>query len=236
MARITREKFDTRNDVFDQFTNRNLFKLANQGHFRELESPIAIGKEANVFTAKTAEGKVIVKIYRLQTCDFNRMYDYLRTDPRFMSTRRQRRQVIFAWAKREFRNLYKAREAGIRVPTPHTFLSNILVMEHIGFPQPAPKVKDKAPADAEAFCAKITDAVQKLYRVGLVHGDLSMFNILNDNEEPVLIDFSQCTMIEDPLAKMLLLRDCKNLAFLYNKLDVKITAAQLQALIEKKEK
>src|SRR3989344_2054706 len=126
MARITREKFDTFGNVFDQFTYRNLFKLSSQGHFIELQSPISIGKEANLFTAHTADGMVVVKIYRLQTCDFNRMYENLRTDPRFQNTKRQRRQVIFAWCKREYRNLLKARQVGVRVPTPHAFLYNIL--------------------------------------------------------------------------------------------------------------
>ncbi|HLC66053.1 MAG TPA: serine protein kinase RIO [Candidatus Nanoarchaeia archaeon] len=235
MAKITRERFDTRNDVFDQFTHRNLFKLSSQGHFVELQSPISIGKEANLFTASTKGRPVVVKIYRLQTADFNRMYEYLRTDPRFLNTKRQRRQVIFSWCKREYRNLFKARAAGVRVPTPHAFLHNILVMEHIGEYEPAPKVKDQFPLDPQDFCQKITLAVQKLYRAGLAHGDLSMFNILNDREEPVLIDFSQCTPLSDPNAAKLLQRDAKNLTTLYTKIGVPTTAAQLQAIIEKKE-
>ena len=162
------------------------------------------------------------------------MYENLRTDPRFQNTKRQRRQVIFAWCKREYRNLHKAREAGVRVPTPHTFLANILVMEHIGQEEPASKVKDQLPKNPKEFCAKITTEVRKLYRAGFSHGDLSMFNILNDREEPVLIDFSQCTPKEDPNSQMLFQRDCKNLATFYTKLGVPTTAAQLQAAIEKK--
>src|SRR3989344_8538732 len=172
MARITREKFDPFGNVFDQFTYRNLFKLSSQGHFRELQSPISIGKEANLFTALTENGgKVIVKIYRLQTCDFNRMYDYLRADPRFMGVKHNRRQVVFAWAKREYRNLLKARQIGIRVPTPQALLHNIVVMEHIGRDAPAPKVKDAVPADPEKFCATTTRFVRKFYRAWMVYGD-----------------------------------------------------------------
>jgi len=62
-----REKFKTRHDVFDEFTNRTIFKLITEGHFRGLESPINIGKESNVFSALNKEGnRVIVKIYRLE--------------------------------------------------------------------------------------------------------------------------------------------------------------------------
>lgn len=236
MPKITRERFDTWGNVFDAFTERNLFRLSSQGHFVGLQSPISVGKEANLFTALRDDGRVVVKIYRLQTCDFNKMYDYLRTDPRFQNVKRQRRQVIFAWAKREFRNLLKAREAGVAVPTPHAFLHNILVMDLIGKDAPAPKVKDAAPRNPTAFCEKITAEVQKLYRAGLVHGDLSMFNILNDRDVPVLIDFSQCTPLTDPNAHLWLERDCKNLATLYTKLGIKTSATQLLESIRKKER
>ncbi|PIN69194.1 serine protein kinase RIO, partial [Candidatus Woesearchaeota archaeon CG11_big_fil_rev_8_21_14_0_20_43_8] len=74
-----KEKFKTYGDVFDNFTNRVLFKLMSQEHFEEdTLSPISIGKEANVFSAKTKDGEfVVVKIYRLETCDFTRMFEYI---------------------------------------------------------------------------------------------------------------------------------------------------------------
>jgi len=48
---VTREKFKVYKNVFDNFTELTLFKLASQGHFEELKSPIFVGKESNVFTA-----------------------------------------------------------------------------------------------------------------------------------------------------------------------------------------
>ena len=86
MAKITREKFKTWGNVFDQFTLRNLFELGSKGHFLELKSPISIGKEANVFSAETKDkGLIVAKIYRLETCDFNRMYDYIKYDARYLN-------------------------------------------------------------------------------------------------------------------------------------------------------
>ena len=70
---VTREKFKTYKNVFDNFTDRNIFKLSSQGHFDQMESPLFIGKESNVFTALKDNKRIIVKIYRLETCDFNRM-------------------------------------------------------------------------------------------------------------------------------------------------------------------
>src|SRR3989344_817100 len=143
MGHIWKEEFKTLNDVFDLFTEKHLFKLISQGYFEGLESPISIGKEANIFSARTKEGvRIIVKIYRLSTCDFNKMYDFIRTDPRFSSLKHSRREVIFAWAQREYRNLLKVREAGIAVPTPITVFHNILVMDCVGGEHIAQRLKD----------------------------------------------------------------------------------------------
>ena len=137
MRRAPKEEWKIWGNVFDNFTLRTLFKLSSQGHFDHLESPILVGKEANVFSAIKDDGRVIVKIYRLETCDFNKMYSYIRTDIRYKTLRKNNRQVIFAWTQREFRNLMKAREANVTVPKPIAFLNNVVVMEFIGKDDPA---------------------------------------------------------------------------------------------------
>ncbi|MBI5389161.1 serine protein kinase RIO [Candidatus Woesearchaeota archaeon] len=211
------EKFKTYGNVFDEFTKRNLFKLSSQGHFDRLESPISIGKEANIFSALKKDGsRVIVKIYRLETCDFNRMYDYIKADPRFTGIKRKRRDVIFTWAQREYRNLMKAREV-IRVPTPITQVYNILVLEFIGDENAAPKLKDAIPENPQVFFNEVVDAMRKLYKKGLVHGDLSAFNILNHNETAVFIDFSQTMPADTFNAQEYLVRDIKNVCTFFRK-------------------
>ena len=152
-----REKFKTEHGVFDQFTSRVLFKLSSENYFEGLVSPISIGKESNVFSAiKKDKSLVAVKIYRLENCDFNRMFDYIKSDPRFMGLLKKRRQVIFAWAQREFRNLHLAREANVKVPTPLAFKYNVLVEEFIGDDDgPAPRLVNMPPKDPEAFFQKI---------------------------------------------------------------------------------
>lgn len=219
MAKISREKWKVYGNVFDEFTLRNLFKLASQGHFEDLQSPVSIGKEANIFTALKKDGKrVIVKIYRLQTADFNRMYDYIRTDPRFQSLRKQRRKVIFAWCQREFRNLMAAREAGVAVPTPYAFKDNIIVMELIGDRYSiAPKLKDSIPAHLEKFFNEVIKNMGKLRKAGLVHADLSSFNILNRKEKPVFIDMAQTTPLEDVEAERYFKRDVRNICNFFSK-------------------
>ncbi|MBW2973205.1 serine protein kinase RIO [Candidatus Woesearchaeota archaeon] len=231
MPKITREKFKTLKNVFDTFTERNLFKLISQGYFEGLESPIFIGKEANVFTALKGRKRVIVKIYRLQTCDFKRMYDYIKFDPRFPNVRKQRRKTVFAWAKREYRNLMKAREAGVRVPTPIACMYNILVMEYIGGKEPAPKIKDAFPKSPKKFFDAIVSGMRKLFKAGLVHADLSSFNILNHEEKPVFIDMSQTTPLEDPNSKQYLERDIRNICTFFKKRGMKAESEDIKKKI-----
>ena len=230
-----KDPFKTRHGVFDDFTNRTLFKLISQGHFRGLESPINIGKESNVFSALTKENKrVIVKIYRLETCDFNKMYDYIKNDPRYSNLKRKKRKIIFAWVQREYRNLMNAREAQVNVPLPIIFSNNILVLEFVGKgDEIAPMLKDKIPKNKKLFLNKIEDYIKKLYKSGLVHADLSAFNILNFNETPVFIDMSQSTTLKHPRAEEYLERDVRNICIFFRKHGLKVEEESVLKKIKK---
>lgn len=220
MPRPTQERFKTFGDVFDQFTIRNLFNLGELFDW-ETMSPISMGKEANIFSAQGKEGKVAIKIYRLETCDFNRLYDYIKSDPRYLNLKKRQREVIFAWCQREYRNLFAAREASMRAPLPIKFVKNILVMEFIGDENAAPKLKDAPPKNPKLFFEKTIEGIRNFYKAGYVHGDLSKFNILNFNESPVFIDFSQATTLKNPNANNWLRRDVKNVCDFFRKLGVK---------------
>ncbi|NOZ80257.1 MAG: serine protein kinase RIO [DPANN group archaeon] len=235
MAKRSLEKWKTYKNVFDNFTIHNLDLLSGKGYFDELLSPIAIGKEANIFTAKAGRKRIILKIYRLENCDFNRMYSYIRADSRYPTLKKNRRGVIFAWAQREYRNLYLARKIGIRVPTPIHRKDNIIIMEMIGKGEPAPQLKNDYPADPERFYREVVTFMARMHRKGLVHGDLSGFNILNNRERPVFIDFSQSTTRDSPDYDELLHRDARNIARFFQKAGVETSTGKLLRELEKEE-
>ncbi|MBI2144792.1 serine protein kinase RIO [Candidatus Woesearchaeota archaeon] len=224
MAKKHPERFKTLNDVFDQFTIRNLYVLTTKDHFVDgTLAPLSIGKEANVFSAERKDGsRAVVKIYRLETADFNSMYSYLALDPRYPSIKKKQRDVIFAWCQREYRNLLAAREAMVRAPLPFAFLKNILVMSQVGDEQPAQKIKDDIPKHPQRFFNEIVGEMKKLYRFGFIHSDLSKFNILNLDQHPVLIDFSQMLPANAAGAEDFLRRDVENVSGFFRKLDVMI--------------
>lgn len=233
MSKITKEKFKTKHNVFDDFTNRTIFKLISERHFDGLESPISIGKESNVFSAKKNDKNIVVKIYRVNSCDFNKMFDYIKSDPRYIGLKGKKRNIIFHWVQREYRNLLKARKANVKVPTPIVFKNHVLVMEFIGNGnKTAPMLKDTTPENPKKFFDEIIKNIRKLYKAGLVHADLSAFNILNSDDKPVLIDFSQCTSLQDQRAEEYLSRDIRNVANFFRKFNLKIDEEKIKKKIK----
>lgn len=237
MAKKYRERFKTMNDVFDEFTLRNLFVLSSKGFFDE-ESlrPLSIGKESNVFTARKDDERVVVKIYRLETADFKKMYEYIKPDPRYEHLAKDKRETVFAWSQREYRNLLAARRAMVRAPLPITFMKNILVMSLVGGERPAQKVKDAIPDDPKEFFDGVIANMRKFYLSGFVHGDLSKFNILNYEGSPVLIDFSQASPLKSPDSVMMLKRDIHNVGDFFSRLGVKVDEEKLYSRITKVKK
>jgi len=211
MVRDSREEWKTREGVFDKFTIGILQRLSGAGYFDELARVISPGKEATVFAGTRGDGFAAIKIYRLETATFSKMYGYIRVDPRYDRLKNNQRQVIFAWAEREHRNLLLCRSAGVRSPMPIAQRSNVLVMEFIGHgTQASPLLKHGRPEDPEAFAKLTLEEIEKLSAAGLAHGDLSEYNIINHDEQPVLIDFSHSAPLHAPNSTDLLIRDVEN--------------------------
>ena len=220
----SKEKFKTYKDVFDDKTLQTIFKLESEGYFEELKSPVSIGKEGNVFTAIRKDGNyAIIKIYRINTADFKKMYKYIGPDPRFKGLTNQKRKVIFAWAQREYRNLLIASQAGASVPTPYAVKNNVLVMELIGNKnKPAPRLKDMSPKNLKKFSNELIKNIKIFYKKGFIHGDLSEYNILNYMDKPYIIDLSHGVKINYPNSGELLERDLKNVEKYFSKKGLKL--------------
>ncbi len=206
--------------VFDTRTLMNLYNLASKGVIDALGGSISTGKEANIFYATSGQKDLAIKIYRVSTSNFKAMQDYLHGDPRFGNVKGTRRAIVSAWSKKEFRNLKRAEEAGVRVPHPIAMRENILVMELIGRPgSAAPPLKDigLGPEEAELAFDKIAEYISVLYKkANLVHSDLSEFNVLYDGG-PVIIDMGQSVTLDHPMAKKFLERDITNITRYFQK-------------------
>lgn len=214
---MSKNKFIAYENVFDEATLRGIFKLAGQGYFESIESLISIGKESNVFTVRYKDEKRVAKIYRT-SANFKKMYGYMKSDPRFSGVKGTKLTIIYTWARKEFRNLLRAREGEVSVPVPYAVFQNILIMEYFD----APLLQNLSPKIPKEFYERLIKEVIKLLKSGLVHADLSEYNIINNNEKPVLIDFSYALDLKYPNVQRLLKRDVENIVRYFNKFGLKL--------------
>ena len=104
-------------------------------------------------------------------------------------------------------------EAGVNSPRPIQFYRNILVMTFIGDDGvPAPLLREREPDDSQAFYDAVLEEMRLLWqRAGLAHGDLSEYNIMNQDDKPVIFDVSQAMLTIHRMAPMLIERDIENI-------------------------
>lgn len=223
-------------EVFDTITLKTLYKLANIGYIHRLNGAISTGKEANVFKGLDENDNfVAVKIYRVTTSDFKKMQNYIQGDPRFKVRTSNKRQLVNAWVTKEFRNLQRAEEAGVNVPKPIIAKNNVLVMDFIGDEEgdAALPMRHSVIKDPEKLLTKLINNIKLLYQeAGLVHGDLSSYNILIQDGEPVIIDISQGMTRDHPISHELLNRDIANIVRDFKKLKVNISNEEIKSIIK----
>jgi RIO kinase 1 len=208
------EDQSTVESVFDTETLKVIYDLYNHKVLDEIGFIISTGKEANVYYAVGPQGEdFALKIYRIKTAEPRFMWPYVIGDKRFKKIKRKTRDLVFTWAQKEYKNLSRAKEANVRVPTPIAVRKNVLVMEFIGKDgNPAPLLKDCTLKRPQQVFDKLMEYVKLLFQnANLIHGDLSEFNIIFYLEEPIIIDISQGVLTDHPDAKEFLLRDIKNL-------------------------
>ncbi|MDO5851981.1 MAG: serine protein kinase RIO [Methanobacteriaceae archaeon] len=204
-------------EVFDNATLKVLYKLAKLGYINQLSGVISTGKEANVLKGIDDNGNIVaVKIYRVVTSDFKKIRTYIDGDPRFKTHGNNKRQIIREWTYKEFKNLGRLANVGVNVPEVFVARENVLVMEYLY----SDENKDKAALplqksvlnNAELVFDKIIEFMNLSYnKAGLVHGDLSMYNILMSKKQPYIIDLSQGTLTSHPISRSLLDRDINNI-------------------------
>lgn len=188
------------------------------------------GKEAQVFLVRCGDETRCAKVYKdISKRSFKNAVQY-QEGRKIRNSRRQRAidkrskfgrdQQEVVWQRAEVDALYKLADAGVRVPKAYGFVDGVLLMELItdGDGDVAPRLNDITMTAAQAVRdhATVMVYVLRMLCVGLVHGDLSEFNILQEKTGPVIIDFPQVVNAAgNNNAKAMLLRDVQNITQYY---------------------
>jgi RIO kinase 1 len=200
--------------------------LIEEGLIDTVVRQLMSGKEATVYVVRCGDDTRCAKVYKEATHrSFRQAVDY--TENRKVKNSRQARAMAkgtkfgreaqeAAWQSAEVDALYRLAAAGVRVPKPYNFLDGVLLMELVAdeHGDAAPRLNDVVftPEQALAHHATLLREVVRMLCAGVVHGDLSEFNILLSSTGPVIIDLPQAVdAAGNNHAQRMLLRDVGNL-------------------------
>jgi len=230
------DQFKVEQSVFDDATFAAIYKLVQDGHIDAFGGPISTGKEANVYEALASDDgvdhDVAVKIYRINASNFQQMREYLEGDPRFEGIGSDKKKVVLAWTRKEFANLRRAQQAGVRVPRPIAVERNVLVMELVGLVEDrARRLAEVDVENPETAYEVVSEYMRRLHAAGLVHGDLSEYNMIIHDGELVVIDLGQAVTVHHPNAEEFLRRDCRNVAAFFGRQGIEVAESELYEFV-----
>jgi RIO kinase 1 len=204
----------------------SLAALVAEGTITEVVRPLRSGKEAQIYLVLGDGEERVAKIYKdADRRSFKHRSDY--TEGRKVRNSRDQRAMgkhtsygrakdEDAWRSAEVAAIYRLRDAGIRVPEPFHFVDGILIMELVtdagGHPAPRLGEVEMTAGEARGIFDQLLREVVRMLCAGVVHGDLSDFNVLMGAGGPVLIDFPQWVdASRNQNAREHLIRDVTNL-------------------------
>jgi RIO kinase 1 len=179
--------------------------LIDDGVIDEVVRSLKSGKEATVYLVRSGAHIRCAKVYRdMAQRSFQKRARYQEgrkvrgsRQARAMSKRTSfgRREQEAAWKNAEVDALYKLEAAGVRVPKPYGYFNDTLIMELVtdaaGDPAPRLGEVDLTPATAREYHRFLIGQIVRMLSVGVIHGDLSEFNVLVGSGGPVIIDLPQ---------------------------------------------
>ncbi len=200
--------------------------LIDDGVIDEVLRPLKSGKEAAVYVVRSGDDVRCAKVYKdMAQRSFQQRVQYQEgrkvrgsREARAIgkATKYGRKQQETAWKNAEVDALYLLRDAGVRVPEPYGYYHGVLVMELVtdagGFSAPRLGEVELTPEEAREFHAVLMRQVVRMLCCGLIHGDLSQYNVLVGPDGPIVIDFPQVVSAAgNNAARRMLLRDVNNL-------------------------
>jgi RIO kinase 1 len=207
-------------------TPQGLQALIDDGVIDEVLRPLKSGKEAAVYVVRSGDEVRCAKVYKdMAQRSFQQRVQY--QEGRKVRGSREaraigkaskygRKQQEVAWKNAEVDALYQLRVAGMRVPEPHGYFHGVLVMELVtdaeGFSAPRLGEIELSAEKAREYHRVLVRQVVLMLCCGLIHGDLSAYNVLVGPDGPVVIDFPQVVSAAgNNAARTMLLRDVNNL-------------------------
>ena len=211
------------NEVLDKPTVMTLYKMIKDHIIAYVNGSVSAGKESVLFWGVDENDvSVALKVYLVSTSNFKKREPYILGDPRFSHLKKGTKNLVYLWAKKEFRNLSQCYDAGIPVPKPIQVSNNVLAMSFIG--QNGTPAKSLLVSDVdENDYAQAILLLKDLYtKANLVHGDFSEYNIFKTTTGLIVFDLGSAVDLRHPNAQEFLKRDINNITRFFNKRGVTV--------------
>jgi len=208
-------------------TPKGLQELIDDGVIDSVQRQLKSGKEASVYVVRAGQELRCAKVYkdmrqrsfqqRVQYQEGRKVRGSRQTRAIEKNSRYGRKEQEAAWKNTEVDALYQLDAAGVRVPKPYGFFNGVLIMELLtgadGDSAPRLGEVDLSPETAREYHAFLIRQVVLMLCVGLIHGDLSEYNVLVTPTGPVIIDLPQAVNAAGNNAALAMLeRDVDNLS------------------------
>ena len=206
------------NEVLDKPTIMTLYKMITDHIIAYVNGSVSAGKESVLFWGVDENDvNVALKIYLVSTSNFKKREPYITGDPRFSHLKKGTKNLVYLWAKKEYRNLSQCYDAGIPVPKPLYVTNNVLAMEFIGNNGTPCKSLLTSEVDEGDYRQAIS-IIKDLYRKAkLVHSDYSEYNIFKTENGLVVFDMGSAVDLRHPNAQEFLKRDINNITKFFHK-------------------
>ena len=206
------------NEVLDKPTVMTLYKMITDHIIAYVNGSVSAGKESVLFWGVDDNNvNVALKIYLVSTSNFKKREPYILGDPRFSNLKKGTKNLVYLWAKKEFRNLSQCHDAGIPVPNPRYITNNVLAMDFVGENGTPCKTLLDSQITKNDYDQAIS-IIQDLYhKAKLVHGDYSEYNIFKTDNGLVVFDLGSAVDLRHPNAQEFLKRDINNITRFFNK-------------------
>lgn len=211
---------------------KRLQPLVDDGMVDEVLYQLMSGKEAQVYVVRCGDKVCCAKVFKeAKKRSFKQAVEYqegrkVRNSRRARAmskkTRYGQKEQENAWLNAEVDALYRLARAGVRVPEPMGFVDGVLLMEMIADSdgKAAPRLDDVTlPAEqARDYHGRVIAEIVRMLSAGLIHGDLSEFNVLVESDGPVIIDLPQAVNAAgNNNAERMLERDVDNMRNYFGK-------------------
>jgi RIO kinase 1 len=208
-------------------TPKGLQDLIDEGVIDQVLRPLKSGKEASVYVVRAGEDVRCAKVYkdmaqrsfqaRVQYQEGRKVRGSRQARAMGKATKFGRKEAEAAWKNAEVDALYQLTAAGVRVPKPYGYFSGVLVMELVtdaeGYSAPRLGEVELSAETAREYHRFLMRQVARMLCVGLIHGDLSEYNVLVGPDGPVIIDLPQAVSASgNNSARTMLRRDVGNIS------------------------